>query len=104
MKTFASILLVIFFIPLLLISVVSYTLKFQLLDYNFWQSTFQKNNVYQNLASESKGSFESQINSEGGNKNDIQVLTDLITPDNTKDVVDKNLQNFLSFANGLSPK
>ena len=102
MKILAQVLLVIFFVILFFVGLVSTAFKFQLLDYNFWQSTFQKNDVYQNLAVVSKDSFESQIAKEGGNKNDIKILTDLISKENAKDVVDRNLWNFLSFANGKS--
>ncbi|HKB88255.1 MAG TPA: hypothetical protein VKC53_01260 [Patescibacteria group bacterium] len=102
MKTSAKILLVIFFVILFLGELLSGTFKFQLLNYNFWQNAFQKHNTYQSLATASKSSFESQIGKEGGNKNDVKILTDLITPENTKDVLDKNLKNVLSFANGTS--
>jgi len=102
MKIVAQILLIIFFVVLFFVGLVSATLKFELLNYNFWETTFQKHNVYQNLTSVSKTSFEAQIDREGGNKDDVKILTDLITPENTKDVVDRNLQNFLNFANGLS--
>jgi len=101
-KILAQVLLVIFFVILFFVGLISATFKFQLLEYNFWQSTFQKNNVYQNLAVVTKDSFESQIAKEGGNKNDIKILTDLISKENAKDVVDRNLWNFLSFANGKS--
>jgi hypothetical protein len=102
MKVAAQVLLVIFFVILFFVGLISSAFKFQLLDYNFWQSTFQKNDVYQNLAVVSKDSFESQIAKEGGNKNDIKILTDLISKENAKDVVDRNIWNFLSFANGKS--
>ncbi len=102
MKVAAQVLLVIFFVILFFVGLFSAAFKFRVLDYTFWQSTFQKHNVYQNLAVVSKSSFESQIAKDGGNKNDIKILTDLITEENAKDVVDRNLRNFLSFANGES--
>jgi hypothetical protein len=101
-KIAAQILLTIFFIILFSVGLISATFKFQLLNYNFWEASFQKYNVYQNLANVGKTSFESQIDKEGGNKNDVKILTDLITPENVKDVVDRNLLNFLDFANGSS--
>lgn len=100
MKTTAQILLVFLFEVVFLAGVISATLKFQLLDYNFWQNTFTKHNVYTNLATVSKTSFESQMKSGGRNLNDTAVLTNLITPENVKDTIGRNLQNFLSFANG----
>jgi hypothetical protein len=104
MKITAQVLIIIFFVILFFIGLISATFKFGLLDYNFWQNSFGKHDVYQNLATVSKSSFESQINKEGGNKNDIRILTDLITPENAKDVVDNNLRNLLNFTNGASPQ
>ncbi len=100
MKIVAQILLIIFFVILFFAGLISSTLKFQLLDYNFWKTTFQKHNVYQNLADVSKISFESQINKGGGSGSDVKFFTDLITTENVKDLVDKNLKNCLDFANG----
>jgi hypothetical protein len=102
MKVAAQVLLIVFFIILFFVGLISTTFKFQLLDYNFWQNAFQKHNVYQNLAVVSRNSFESQIAKEGGNKNDVKVLTDLITEENAKDVVNHNLRNLLNFTNGKS--
>jgi hypothetical protein len=102
MKIAAQILLTIFFVVLFLVGLISGTFKFGLLNYNFWEAAFQKHNVYQNLANAGKNSFESQIDKEGGNRSDVKILTDLITPENVKDVVDRNLRNFLNFTNGLS--
>jgi hypothetical protein len=104
MKILGQIFLVMFFIILFFVGLLSATLKFQLLNYNFWTTTFQKNNVYQNLATVSKSAFESQITVQGGSKNDITTLTDLITPENAKDVINNNLSNFLNFANGKAPQ
>jgi heme exporter protein D len=103
-KIAAQILLIIFFVIVFFAGLVSATLKFQLLNFNFWEAAFQKHNVYQNLANVSKTSFETQVNKEGGNKNDVKILTDLITTENAKDVVDRNLKNFLNFANGEAPQ
>ncbi len=104
MKIAAQILLVVFFVILFFVGLVSATLKFQLLDYSFWKTSFQKHNVYQNLADISKTSFESQINKGGGSGSDIKILTDLITTENVKDLVDRNFKNFLDFANGNTPQ
>ena len=100
MRTVGQIFLVILFVILFFVGLLSATLKFQLLNYNFWTEAFQKNAVYQNLAITSKSAFEFQIAVQGGNRNDITTLTDLITPENAKDVINNNLSNFLNFANG----
>lgn len=44
--------------------------------------------------------MEKQIVKEGGKVSDARVLTDLINPANTKDIIDRNLVNILNFANG----
>lgn len=100
MRFAAAFLLVIFFVVLCMVALLAGAVKFQLLDIRFWQETFTKHNVYQDLASKTKDSLESQIGKEGGSRRDAKVLTDLITPENVKDFVDKNLQNVLGFANG----
>src|SRR3990167_9521662 len=104
MRSVASAFLIIFFVLISFISLLTATFKFQLLDYNFWQRSFEKNNVYQNLAVVIKNSLESQIEKEGGSKNEVKVLTDLITTENLKDFIGKNIQNILSFVNGRTPQ
>jgi len=100
MKAAAQVLLTILFVILFFVGLITASFKFQLLNYNFWNATFQKHNVYQNLAVVSKEAFEQQISKEGGNKNDVKILTDLITQENVKETVERNLKNILSFANG----
>lgn len=100
MKAAANILLAIFFVIFYLVALITGTFRFGILNYNFLTNTFTKHNVYENLAISTKASFENQIFVKGGSKNDITVLTDLITTDNAKDVVNKNLNNSLSYLNG----
>lgn len=100
MKILAKIVLTILFIPIFLILLISLNLRFQLLNQGFWQGTFAANNVYSRLSSLIKNYADEQVTSEGGNKNDIKVLTDLVTPDNLKDLIDRNIANVLTFANG----
>lgn len=102
MKSFISWILVILSVPIFLIVLTSVTVKFQLLDFNFWQKTFDKHDIYQNLSTAVKNSLEFQIGKQGAKISDIGIITDLITPTNTKEFVDKNLQNVLSYANGDS--
>lgn len=104
MRYVAQFLLVLFIVILSLVVLLSATLKFQLLDFRFWQDTFTKNNVYQNLATSTKDSLESQIGKEGGSKSDARILTDLVTTENIKEFVDRNVQNVLGFANGMNPQ
>src|SRR5512143_554093 len=104
MKFAANFLLTILFIILAIALLLLGVFKFQLLDFHFWQNAFSKDNVYQELAVASKNSLDSQIASEGGSKSDARILTDLITPGNVRDFVDRNVQNILAFANGNSPQ
>jgi len=104
MRLVASMFLVIFFILIFLVGLFAATFKFQLLDYDFWKVAFERHSVYQSLAISSKNFLESQVGKEGGSKNDAKVLTDLITTENVKDFVGKNIQNILSFVNGRTPQ
>jgi hypothetical protein len=104
MKIFAQVLLVLFFVILFFIGLLAATFKFQILSYDFWTTAFQKHAVYQDLAVSSKNAFENQITVEGGKKDDVKTITDLMTTENAKDVVDHNVQNLLSFVNGTVPQ
>lgn len=86
----------------LTVALLAGTVKFQLLDYNFWKTSFEKQNVYQNIATGSRISLEAQIEDQGGRKSDARVFTDLITTENIKDFLDRNIRNTLSFMNGKS--
>jgi uncharacterized protein YpmB len=100
MKIVTQIFLSILFLVSFTLLLATSTIKFQILNYNFLVNSFYKHNVYEDLSTSIKASFDKQVKSEGGNKNDIQVLTDLITPDNTADFVNKNLKNSLDFLDG----
>lgn len=100
MKFLAKLLLIILFVPLSLAAVLAATIKFQLLDANFWRSTFKNNNVYTNLSVVVKIAVENQNEKGGGKKSDLKVLTDVITPNIVEDFISHNLDNFLGFANG----
>ena len=68
----------------------------------FWLATFEKNNVYDNLAGVLKTGVEKRTVEKGGNRGDAAFLTNLATASNLKDVTEKNLTNILSFLNGES--
>lgn len=102
MKTVASFILVIIFIPLFLIGIIAATSKFSLLNPVFWQRTFDTHNVYSDLAVNLKIMAEDKTVRDGGSRVDAKVLTDLITPLNLKDFIDRNLSNLLTFAGGQS--
>jgi hypothetical protein len=104
MKFAAQFLLILFFVIFTFAGLIGGTLKFQLLDYDFWNKAFEKHQTYSSLASASKTLLETQINKEGGSKSDAKVMTDLITTENAKDLVDRNVKNIITFANGKSPE
>lgn len=100
MRVFGQFFLVIVFIVSFITAVAAGLVKFQLLNYNFVTSIFSKNNIYGNLSQSIKSSVENQIQEEGGKTADIKMFTDLITPQNSKDIIDNNLKNLLGFING----
>ncbi|QQG41148.1 MAG: hypothetical protein HYV90_03140 [Candidatus Woesebacteria bacterium] len=100
MKFFIKSILFILFIPVFLIAVIAGIIKYQLLDPYFWQGSFDRGNVYSGLSQTLKTYTVKQIVREGGNTTDARVLTDLINPANIKDLIDRNVINILSFANG----
>ncbi len=104
MKFTAKLFLVALIVPFLLLAIIAASIKFQLLNPKFWLSTFEKHNVYETTATALKEQAEGQVVKGGGNKNDTRILTDLITPENLKDFTEKNITNFLSYANGKSPE
>lgn len=102
MKFTAKLILILLVIPLLVIGVFLTSVRFQILDPNFWQTTFRTNNVYSTLAAVLKNTAEQQTLKKGGSLSEAKVLTNLITPVNLQDLLEKNITNFLSFANGKS--
>lgn len=100
MKVAAQTLLIIFFLISFTAVLVTATVKFELLNYNFLTNSFKTHNTYSGITKVLKNSINIQVGRGGGEINDIAVLTDLITPENTADFVDKNLFNLLNFVNG----
>lgn len=100
MKFTANLILVLFIIPLFIIGILLSSVKFQLLAPSFWQTTFRSNNVYTNLANVLKDTAEQQTVKDGGSLQEARILTNLITPSNLQDLIEKNVKNILDFANG----
>lgn len=102
MKIVIQILLILLIILVFAVFQIGSVFKFALLNSNFWIMSFTRNNVYTSLSKVIKNSFELQVTKDGFDKNEARVLTDLITPENTKDFVNNNLINLLDFTNGKS--
>lgn len=100
MKFIAKLILIILIVPLFIIGILAAVIKFQLLSPTFWENTLSKYNVYLTLTTVIKNSIETQTVSEGGSKSSVKIITDLVTTDNVKDFIDRNLNNLLSYANG----
>jgi hypothetical protein len=100
MKNLAKSVLTLFFVLVSFIFVIFVTLRFQLLDSNFWKTTFRSNNTYSALVTIIQSDVVSQVVAQGGKKSDVKILTDLVTEDNLKNFIDKNIDNSLNFANG----
>jgi hypothetical protein len=102
MKVVLKIILTIFFILISLIFVISATFKFQLLRSDFWEITFETSSTYTALSQSVINNLENQAISEGGKKNDADVFTNLATPGNLKDLINKNVENLFGFMDGKS--
>ena len=100
MKFVFKLILTILFIPLFLILLIGVTVRFQLLVPSFWENTFSASSTYSKLSISVNKNLESRVVAEGGKASDVKILTDLITPGNLKDTVDKNIDNVLQYANG----
>ena len=100
MKLIAKLILTIIFIPAFLIFILAVNLRFQLLASSFWENTFEMGDVYSKLSISINKNLESQTIAEGGKASDVKILTDLITPENLKDTIGKNINNILLYANG----
>jgi hypothetical protein len=99
MRLLAKIILIILFIPVYLIFLFSINLRFQILKPSFWNNTFSSDGVYTKLSLSIKKNIESQTIFEGGRASDVKIITDLITPENIRDAISKNINNILLFAN-----
>lgn len=100
MRFLGKFILIVLFVPLFLLAILTITVKFQLLRPDFWQTTFRANDVYTKLSVAFKNIAETQTVKEGGSLSDARVLTNLITPANLQDFLEKNFKSILDFVNG----
>jgi len=99
-KFIAKLVLTIILIPVFLIFLLSINLRFQLLVPSFWQKAFVSGDVYSKLSLSINKNLESQVIAQGGRAGDVKILTDLISSTNLEDMISKNVNNFLGYANG----
>lgn len=100
MRFVLKLILTVLFIPFFLVLLIAITLRFQLLEPSFWENVFAVNGTYSKLSVSINKNLEAQTIAEGGVGSDVKIFTDLISPDNLKDVINRNIVNFLAFANG----
>lgn len=67
-------LLSVLFIPIFLVLLVLISLKFQLLNYNFWERAFERGSVYQKL----ENSLPKIINFKTNNEDEMSILVALV--------------------------
>lgn len=92
MKIVLRIFLSIFFVPLFALFLILTTLKFQVLNYTFIIESFQSNKVYDKLQG-----FLKAVSVESKGETHIDL-----TPVLAQQIVEANLKEILSFANGQS--
>lgn len=100
MKFIAKCVLTVIFIPIFLIFLLAVNLRFQLLTPSYWGEIFSLSGTYSELSSALNKSLVSQTVAQGGNANDVKILTDLLSSENLKDVINTNIINVLQYANG----
>jgi hypothetical protein len=100
MKFIAKFVLTVIFIPVFLIFLLAVNLRFQLLTPSYWQGIFSLNGTYSELSSAVSKSLVSQTVAQGGVAGDVKILTDLLSSENLKDVINTNISNVLQYANG----
>ena len=69
---------------------------------SFWEKTFDTNNTYSKLSNAINKNLEFRAVAEGGKPGDVKIITDIVSPGNLKDTIDKNINNVLLYANGKS--
>jgi hypothetical protein len=100
MKFIAKFILTVIFIPVFLAFLFAVNLRFQLLTPLYWEDIFSLSGTYSELSSSVSKSLVSQTVAQGGSAGDVKILTDLLSPENLKDVINTNIINVLQYANG----
>ncbi|OGM88798.1 hypothetical protein A2573_00140 [Candidatus Woesebacteria bacterium RIFOXYD1_FULL_43_18] len=100
MKFLARLILIFLFIPVFIIFLFAVNLRFQLLTPSFWDKTLSSGDTFRALSASINKNLEKQAIDEGGRAGDVEILTNLITPENLEETFNKNINNFLRYANG----
>lgn len=104
MKMVGKSLLVILFIPLFIIFLAATSVRFQLLNQNFYIGSFEKHSVYQQTSDNLKNLIVESYGQEAVSSKQIKTYTDLLTPDTLKLFIEKNIQNIFNFLNYQTPE
>lgn len=104
MKFFLKILLSFLFIPIFLIFLILTSLKFQILNYEYLVSSFERNNIYKSVESfQQSVVLEQEKKAMSAGRQGLKGELDIkITPEIAKEFLEKNLKSILGFLNGDS--
>lgn len=102
MRVLGKILLTILFIPLFFLFLISTTLRFQILNQNFWLNTLQQEGVYENIEVALKEGFMQKAQEESVSTQESLLVSSLITADNIKVFLEENIVNITQFLNGTT--
>lgn len=100
LKIIIKILLTIIGIPVFIAVILLMIVKLQLLNPNYWQKIFLANNVYTKVSDVVIKNLNNQVIASGSTKDDAKIIIDLITPENTQDLIDQNIIRVLNYING----
>lgn len=95
MKSVYRILLSLFFLPLFLLFLLSTSVRFQVLNENFWITSLEKGNVYGNMVTTLVPEF-----SKPENDFDPTLAKLLLTEKNLQEFMEKNIHLTLAYVNG----
>lgn len=102
MKFLAKSILIVLTIPFFVLCALSINIRFQFLLDKFWISTFKNSNVYLQISKEMEGKLISKVVATGSKKEDVGLLSGIVSSENIESFFESNIKSFLSYANGSS--
>lgn len=91
-------------VPVFVLCALSINIRFQFLSDRFWNTTFEKNHVYLKISQILEGRLLSKVMAEGSRKEDVSVLSNIISPESVRYFFEANTKSFLLYANGFTPE
>lgn len=100
MRILGKSVLTILFIPLFLIFLATTSIKFQLLNPNFYINSFSQHNVYQETSDDIKTLIKQNSKNEIQTQNsELNTYLSLLSPENLQDFTQNNIKNIFKFLN-----